>query len=337
MSEIVVKVTRGSLIESVHRADIAVVNSNANLIYSLGNSYKVTYMRSAAKPLQTLEIILSGAADKFSFTDEEISIMCGSHQGEEFHRKTVEGILKKLGLNVDNLLCGSTLPSNREYSQRLLWDHAKLNPTYTDCSGKHAGILSVCVLKGYDLEDYNSPEHPVQREIKKIISEVCSIREKDIIIGTDGCTVPVFGMPLYNMALGYSRIASGNGLPQDYNKAADRIFKAMNNAPEMVAGTDRFCTDLIKNTHGKLIGKYGAEGVYCVGVRGSGLGMAIKIEDGNVDRALWPTVVKCLEDLNELDQIESKSLGKYRNRQNLNNVGEKIGDIFPDFNLKKNL
>lgn len=336
MSEIVVKVTRGSLVESVHRADIAVVDSKGNLVCSLGNSHKVTYMRSAAKPIQTLEVILSGAAEKFSFTDEEISIMCGSHYGEEFHIKTVEKILKKLGLKIDNLLCGSTLSLNKEYSKKLLWDHIKLNPTYTDCSGKHAGILSVCVLEGYSLEDYNLPEHPVQKEIKRIISRVCSIEEESIIIGTDGCTVPVFGMPLYNMALGYSRIASGNGLPQSYKKAANRVFRAMNNAPEMVAGTDGFCTDLIKNTNDKIIGKFGAEGVYCIGIKDMNLGVAIKIEDGNT-RALWPTVIKCLEDLNVLDRNEKNLLSKYKSQQNLNNVGEKIGDIFPDFSLKKNI
>ncbi|MHC6180436.1 asparaginase [Clostridium sp. JNZ X4-2] len=335
MSEIVVKVTREPLVESVHRADIAVVGSNGNLVCSLGDAHKFAYMRSAAKPIQALEVILSGASDKFSFTDEEISIMCGSHYGEEFHRKTVEKILEKLGLNVDNLLCGSTLSLNEEYSKRLLWNHAKLNPAYTDCSGKHAGILSVCVLKGYSLQDYNLPEHPVQKEIKGIISEVCSIRKENIIIGTDGCTVPVFGMPLYNMALGFSKMANTEWLPKDYRKAADRIFNAVNNAPEMIAGTNGFCTEVIKNTNNKILGKFGAEGIYCIGIKGMNLGVAIKIEDGST-RAIWPTVVKCLEDLNVLNQNEKNALNKYRYGKNLNNVGEKIGEIFPDFSLKKN-
>ncbi|PRR85331.1 L-asparaginase II [Clostridium luticellarii] len=335
MSEIVVKVTRGSLVESIHRADIAVVNSKGNLVYSLGDSHKVAYMRSAAKPIQTMEVILSGASERFSFTDKELSIMCGSHYGEEFHRETVEKILNKIGLNVNNLLCGSTLSLSREYSQKLLWEHAKLNPTYTDCSGKHAGILSVCVLKGYNIENYNSPEHPVQKEIKTIVSEICSIKEKNIVMGTDGCTVPVFGMPLYNMALGYSKIASGYGLSESYKKAADRIFSAVNNAPEMVAGTNGFCTEIIKNTHNKIIGKFGAEGIYCIGVRGADFGIAIKIEDGGT-RAIWPTVVKCLEDLNVLDDREKDILSRYKNGKNLNNVGEKVGNIFPDFTLKKN-
>ncbi|MEY8000669.1 asparaginase [Clostridium sp. Mt-5] len=116
--------------------------------------------------------------------------------------------------------------------------------------------------------------------------------------------------------------------------SADRIFNAVNNAPEMIAGTNGFCTEVIKNTN-KIIGKFGAEGMYCIGIKGMNLGIAIKIEDGST-RAIWPTVVKCLEDLNVLDQNEKNVLNKYRYGKNLNNVGEKIGEVFPDFSLKKN-
>ncbi|MFL0196738.1 asparaginase [Clostridium sp. WILCCON 0269] len=335
MSEIVVKVTRGLLTESIHRADIAVVSSKGKLLYSLGDPYKTTYMRSAAKPIQTLNVILSGADQKFSFTDGEISIMCASHYGEDFHRKTVEEILKKIGLDVNSLLCGSTLSLNEEYAKKLLWNHVRLNPSYTDCSGKHCGILAVCVLKGYDLNTYNLPEHPVQKEIKKILSEVCSVKEDSIIVGVDGCTVPIFGIPLYNMALGFCKMANDNVFTGDYKNAAHRVFKAMTAVPEMVAGTGGFCTELMKNTGGKLIGKLGAEGIYCVGVKGMDLGLAIKIEDGST-RALWPTTVKCLEDLQVLNEEEKKALSKFKIKDNVNNRREKVGEIFPGFYLNKN-
>ena len=335
MSEIVVKVTRGSLVESIHRADIAVVNSRGKLLYSLGNPYKLTYMRSAAKPIQTLNVILSGAAEKFSFTDREISIMCASHYGEDFHRETVSSILKKIGLGIEDLLCGSTISLNKEYAQRLLWDHVEINPSYTDCSGKHCGILSVCVLKGYDISGYNLLEHPVQKEIKKIICKVCSVKEDNIVMGIDGCTVPIFGMSLYNMALGFCRMANSGVLEEKYKSAADRVFKAMTTAPEMVAGTGGFCTELMKNTGGRLIGKLGAEGVYCIGVKDMDLGIAIKIEDGST-RALWPTAVKCLEDLKVLGEGEKIILSKFKVKDNTNNIKDKVGEIFPDFHLNKN-
>ena len=303
MSEICVNVTRGPLVESIHRGDIAVVNSKGDLLYYIGDPYKVTYMRSAAKPIQALNVILSGAADKFRFTDKEISIMCASHYGEDFHKKVVEEIMKKIGLTVDDLLCGSTLSLSPEYTKELIWNHAELQPTNTDCSGKHAGMLAVCIIKGYSIKDYTLENHPLQRELKALQAEICGIDEDKIYIGIDGCTVPVYGIPLYNMALGFAKIANSEDLSKEYKYASDRIFKAMNNAPEMVAGTNGFCTELIKNSNGKLIGKLGAEGVYCIGVKGMDLGIALKIEDGNY-RAMWPSVIKCLEDLNVLDKNE---------------------------------
>lgn len=332
MSEILVNVTRGPLVESVHRGDIAVVNSKGKLLHYIGNPYKVTYMRSAAKPIQALNVVISGAADKFEFNDDEISIMCASHYGEDFHRKVVEEIMKKIGLTVDNLLCGATLSLSTAYTKELIWNHVKLQSTNTDCSGKHAGMLSVCMLKGYSINDYTSEDHPLQRELKGQAAELCEIEEDKIYIGIDGCTVPVYGMPLYNMALGFAKIANPEDLPIEYKTSSDRIFKAMNNAPEMVAGTNGFCTELIKNTHGKLIGKLGAEGVYCIGVKGMDLGIALKIEDGNY-RAVWPSVIKCLEDLNVLNQDEIKALGRFKVTKNLNNIKSEVGEVKAVFDL----
>lgn len=334
MSEILVNVTRGPLVESIHRGDIAVVDSKGKLLYSTGDPYKVTYMRSAAKPIQTLNVIISGAADKFNLNDKELAIMCASHYGEDFHRKVIEGIMKKIGLPICNLLCGATLSLSTEYTKELLWNHAKLNPTNTDCSGKHAGMLAVSLLKGYSVNDYNLETHPVQKELKKMTSEICEIEEEKISIGTDGCTVPVYGIPLYNMALGFAKIANPDGLSDKYKIACRRIFKAMNDWPEMIAGTDGFCTELIKNSHGKLIGKLGAEGVYCIGVKGMDLGIALKIEDGSY-RAVWPAVMKCLEELKILEDSELNALDRFRKGKNLNNIKVQVGEVKSVFNLKK--
>lgn len=332
MSEILVNVTRGPLVESIHRGDIAVVNSKGKLLNYVGNPYKISYMRSAAKPIQALNVILSGAADKFKFNDEEISIMCASHYGEDFHREVVERMMKKIGLTVDNLLCGATLSLSKEYAEELIWNHVKLQQTNTDCSGKHAGMLAVCMVKGYSITDYNLENHPLQKELKALAAQLCEIDEEKIYIGIDGCTVPVYGMPLYNMALGFAKIANPGGLTKEYKDASDRIFKAMNSAPEMVAGTNGFCTELIKNTNGKLIGKLGAEGVYCIGVKGMDIGIALKIEDGSY-RPVWPAVIKCLEDLNILDEKESNALEKFKVIKNLNNVKSEVGEIKAIFNL----
>jgi len=335
MSEALINVTRGPIVESIHRGDIAVVNSKGELLYSKGDPYKVTYTRSALKPIQALNVFLSGAEDKFHFTDDEISIMCASHYGEDFHRRTVENILDKLGLKIENLLCGATYSISSNYKTEQIANHLKLNPTNTDCSGKHAGMLAACKCKGYTLEDYNLPNHPVQMDIIKIIAEMCEIEENKIIIGIDGCTVPVHGMPLYNAALGIAKLSKPDKLEHNLKMACERIFNAMNNAPEMVSGTNGFCTELIKNTNGKLIGKLGAEGLYCIGIKEKGIGIAIKIEDGNYSRAITPTAMRCLEDLEVLNTVELESLSDFRVYNNLNNTGNVVGEVKPAFHLDK--
>jgi len=335
MSEIFLHVTRGPIVENIHRGDIAVVARNGELLYYKGDPFKVTYIRSALKPIQTLNVFLSGADDKYHFSDEEISLMCASHYGQDIHRKVVDSILEKLGLDMKNLLCGSTYSIKEEYRTAQIAKHVKLTPANTDCSGKHGGMLAACLAKGYSNEKYYSPEHPVQKDIKKIISNFCEIEEDKILIGVDGCGVPVHGMPLYNAALGFAKLVCPEGLEPELKGFCGRIFTSMNNSPEMVAGTGGFCTELIKNTHGKLIGKLGADGVYCIGVKEMNLGIAVKIEDGNYSRAIPPVVIRCLQDLGVLDASELESLEPFRREYILNNLGNVVGEVNTVFHLDK--
>jgi len=335
MSEVLVNVTRGPIVESIHRGDIAVVNNKGELLYYKGDPHKMTYTRSAIKPIQALNVFLSGAVEKYDFNDAEIAIMCASHYGEDFHRKTVENMLNKMGLKIENLLCGATYSISSSYKTRQIANHVELNPTNTDCSGKHAGMLAACLCKGYSLVDYNLTEHPVQMDIKKVIADMCEVDEDSIIIGIDGCTVPVHAMPLLNAALGIAKLVKPDELDINVKDACERIFTAMNNAPEMVSGTDGFCTELIKNTHGKLIGKLGAEGLYCIGIKDKGIGIAIKIEDGDYSRAISPVAMRCLEDLEVLDTEELETLKDFRFFHNLNNIGNVVGEVEPGFHLDK--
>ena len=334
MSRVLVEVTRGPIVECIHRGDVAVVNNRGDLLYSAGDPYKVTYFRSSAKPIQAFEVILSRAAEHFKLTDKEIAIMCASHYGEDYHIKTVEGILKKIGLTKDNLLCGITSSLNPDYAIELARKNTVLNQLYNNCSGKHSGMLSVCVQKGYDVDSYNKVDHPVQIAMKGIVAKMCGIDEKDIVIGTDGCTVPVFGMPVYNMALGYAKLANPDVLDDSYKKAAERIFKSMNEYPEMIAGTNGFCSELMRKTHGKLIAKLGADGVYCIGVKDKNIGIAIKIEDG-ASRALSPAAMQALEDLDVLTKEEIESLKDFKVKPNKNNIGNAVGEIRPAYHLEK--
>lgn len=335
MSEVLIEVTRGDLVECKYRGDIAVVDKNGALLYYTGDPYKITYSRSSAKPVQAMEVFFSGAYGEYRFTDAEISIMCASHYAETFHINTVKSILDKIRLIPDNLLCGTTSSMKPEYALELAKQNVRLNPMYNDCSGKHAGMLSVCVKNAYDVNTYKQEEHPLQKSLKEHIAYIYDIEERDIVVAIDGCDVPVFGMPLYNMALAYARFTNTDVLQEDYADIAEKIYGCMNNHPEMIAGTNGFCTELIKNTNRKLIGKLGAEGVYCIGVKDKGIGIAIKIEDGNIDRAISTSALHTLKLLDLLTDEESAKLEKFRIMDNLNAENTIVGKVYPAFSLNK--
>lgn len=332
MAEKLIEVTRGDIAECIHRGDIAITDNEGKLLASVGDPYKLTYFRSSAKAFQAMNVILSGAADKFNFSDAEIAIMCASHYAEKSHLETVQSILDKIGLTKENLLCGTDTSLNPEYALKLANEGAVLSPMYSDCSGKQSGMLSVCIHNNYSVHDYLDPNHACQKEIKKIIADMCSIEENEIHVGVDGCSAPVHGIPIYNMALGYARIANPENLDENYRNTSNRIFTAMNKEPFMVSGTGGFCTALIENTGGKLIGKIGAEGVFCVGVKGRNIGIAIKIEDGSM-KAVAPTVVRVLEELDILTKEELLKLEKFREINNINDRKIVVGKMKPVFRL----
>ncbi len=335
MSEVLLEVSRGPLVENIHRGDVAVVGKDGKLKYYKGDPYKVAYLRSSLKPVQAINVFLSGANEKYNFEDKEIALMCASHYGQDIHKKVIDKILGKIGLTQENLLCRGGYSLNEDYKTFQIANRIHLIPANSDCSGKHSGMLASCLAKGYDIENYNSINHPIQKDIKKLVADFCEIDEDKILIGVDGCGVPVHGMPLYNAALAFAKFTHSDDLQIDVKNACDRIFRSMNNAPEMVAGTDGFCTELIKNTNGKLIGKLGADGVYCVAVKGADMGIAIKIEDGNYTRAVAPVVMRCLEDLGVLTLEEIKALERFRGEDLKNSLGNTIGQVKPVFHLDK--
>ncbi|MEA1993397.1 MAG: asparaginase [Euryarchaeota archaeon] len=330
MSEILVRVYRGDLVESVHRGSAAVVSKKGELLYSVGDPYHITYMRSSAKPLQALPVVESGALEEYGINKRELATIVASHSGEDTHIKAVRSILDKIGLDESYLRCGTHMPYATEAKKKLFREGKDPTPIYNNCSGKHAGMLLLSKMKEYPLDSYYKPDHPLQREVLRTIKHIT--RHEDIQIGIDGCGVPVFGMPLYNMALGFARF----GNPVDLKEtAASRIKNAMQRYPEQVAGTDRFDTDLMKATK-KLISKAGAEGVHCIALLNDGIGIAMKIDDGG-SRARAPAMMQILKKMDVLDKEELKKLEKYRNPKNKNHHGDIVGRIVSAFDLHSSL
>ncbi len=332
MSEILLKVTRGGRTENIHCGDIAVVDYNKKLIKYVGNPYKRTFIRSSAKPLQAMAVVESGAYEAYGLNPSELAVMCSSHYAEPFHIDAVSSIFSKIGLTEDSLLLGKTYSLNEEVTQTLCRAGKNKQRIFNNCSGKHAGMLAISEHKKYDLKTYDLLDHPVQQMMLETVADLSEIKTDDIGIGTDGCGVPVFELPLFNMALSYAKLANTSVLEGSRKKAADLVVKSMKSYPQMVAGTGGFCSELMAQSNGKVIGKLGAEAVYCVGLLEKGIGIAVKIEDGNV-KVLSSVVMEVLKQLDVLDVAEMKALESFHIKENINTKNEKVGEIRPVFTL----
>ncbi len=329
MSECLVNVYRNGVVESFHRGSAAVVNHEGKLLYAVGDPYFLTYMRSAAKPLQAIPIVESGALKQYSITERELATIVASHSGEPIHIDAVQSILNKIGLDESYLKCGTHLPYHEEAKQRLLEKGKGPTPIYNNCSGKHSGMLLLSKMKGYPLETYYEQNHPLQKEV---LATIMYMTEYDAVkVGTDGCGVPVFGMPLYNMALGFARFSSSESLEKLKREATKTIVNAMQQYPKQVAGTERLDTDLMSTTK-NLVCKAGAEAVHCIGLPEEGVGIALKIDDGG-SRARGPATVEILKQLDVLTKKELRELKNHHKPLNTNHHGEKVGRIVPEFEL----
>ncbi len=288
----VAAVWRGNLIESVHYGRYVVCDVQREIKDSLGDPDGYVYLRSSAKPFQALPLVFSGAADAFGLTDEELAVACASHSAEPRHLSAVRSILRKAGLSEDDLQNGAHPPRHALAAARLARNGETPRPIHGNCSGKHAGMLAVCVHAGWDPAGYRDPKGPIQKLIRRTVGKLCGLEPESIQIAGDGCGVPVFALPLQNLASGFARLAAGGAkdFPEDLLEAVLRVRDAMRAHPFMVAGTGRFDTRLTEETD--LIAKSGAEGVFAAGSP-NGWGLALKISDG-AGRAIAPTALTAL-------------------------------------------
>jgi len=335
-----VEVWRGPIIESLHRGHLIAVNGEGETVAELGTPKTITFIRSSGKPFQAIPLITSGAADRFGFTDDEIAIGCGSHSGEPIHVETVQSMLKKISLGEDALKCGVHEPFSVEIARELARNQRPPSVLQNNCSGKHAGMLAVAKHLGAPIENYDEPSNPVQQLILQTVSKFSSIPVDRIVVGTDGCAAPVFGMPVRAMALMYARLVNpSTDFEPAVTDACRRIVKAMIDFPEMVGGSkDRLDTEMIRAGNGRLISKIGAEGVYTVGALPSadwpnGLGLALKIEDGDDRRARPPAVIEALRQLGVLHESNIAGLASYAPTPITNRRGERVGEARAAFSL----
>jgi L-asparaginase II len=338
---ILVEVRRGNIVESRHRGVVVVSEPDGKIIALAGDPDYITSTRSTIKPFQAIPLITSGAADRFDITSRELAVACASHNGEPIHTETAARILERAGLSESALLCGAHRPYSEEAAKKIECEGGSFTQLHNNCSGKHAGMLMTAVHRELSTAGYVSIEHPVQRAIVSAFARAAGLGE-DLPAGIDGCSAPTFGVPLRALALGFARLAgagaAGGELDSDTAEAAKRIVEAMILNPEMIGGDGEFDTEVMREAHGKLIAKVGAESVYSVGVLPCeryprGLGIAIKIDDG-AKRAVSPAVLETLAQLQVLDESELERLHGFHHPLTRSYRDIPVGDIRAVFKLE---
>ncbi len=328
-------ITRNGYIESAHCGVICVVDASGKVLFHIGDVYTKIFFRSSAKPIQAIPFVQSGAAQALGLMPQEIAVVCASHIGEKMHWDTVQGILKKLGLNEQSLRCGVSQPAGERERIRLVRERSEPDSLHHCCSGKHAGMLALAKFRGLGLKDYENIAHPVQQEILKTAAYFLDAAAAAIPTAADGCGAPVYLLSVFKAALAYARLARfSQDAAHPYHRACKTIFGAMAAYPAMVAGEGIFDTELMRAAQGSLIGKSGYEGVYCLALAKASLGVCIKIADGG-ERAIYPAVMQVLKDLDILDKAQWETLSRWHTIDQKNSLGQASGALSPYFSLSQ--
>jgi len=318
---VLVTLTRGRLAECLHYGAYCVVKEG-RVLRSRGKIEIPTFFRSAAKPFQAMTVVESGAVERYGLTEEELALVCGSHDGSPLHARTAASILAKAGEKPDLLRCAGHPPIAREVYESYIRDGFRPGRLEDNCSGKHSGMIAAAKALGADPASYADPKHPVQKRNLAEIAYFCGLEERDIELGTDGCAAPNFAVPVRQMATAIARFLATGTLPAAKAAAAARIARAMMRHPEMVAGPKRFDTRLMRAGEGRILSKMGAEGVQIVGIADEGIGIAVKVADG-AERAVQAVTAALLVDMGFLRKSD---VAEYHERPVLARDGQTVGE-----------
>jgi L-asparaginase II len=317
------EVWRGGRLECVHFGHIAVCDAAGQVVFSRGDPLQPTYLRSSAKPFQAVTALRLGTAERWGLTEEEIALMCASHGAQPVHLQTAESILRKCGLTADDLQCGPHAPTHDPSAEALFRAGGTPGRIHNNCSGKHAGMLATCRTNGWPVETYHRPEHPLQIENNQTMAAFAG-HPGEIPTGVDGCGVPSFYLPLSECATAFARLATPGARPAGMEEPSDRVVRAMCRHPILVAQEGQFGAVLIEHLGRYLVAKGGAEGVFCAGLLGRGLGFAIKISDG-ASRPIAALTIRLLERL--LPDVDLAPLRDAALKPVRNTRGEAVGEL----------
>jgi L-asparaginase II len=336
---------RGGIVESFHRGALAIVDADGALLTALGDVERPIFPRSACKVLQALPLVASGAAEHFGLDDSELALACASHGGEPAHVATAARLLAKAGLDVTALECGAHWPYADSTVKSMARAGEQPSALHNNCSGKHAGFVCVgCLMAraaGREpaefVRGYIRPDHPVMREVSAALAAATGVDLAKAPVGTDGCSIPTYAIPLRSLALGFARVATGVGLQADHARAAKRLRQAVAVAPLMVGGSVKFDSRVMQRLGARVFCKVGAEGVYGAALPDQGLGVAIKLDDGNTARAAEVVMAAVIEALLPLADDEPAFLRGFSDAPLVNWNGIEVGRLQASGGLRQAL
>lgn len=325
MNSIIAEEYRGGNLENRHEGAMCILNGDGNVIYSKGEiENDLIFYRSAMKPIQAIPAFDTDMEEKYSLASEEMALFTASQRGESYHFKSLNSLIEKLGLEEDALICGESYPLNEQPKIKYICEGNKKRKLLHNCSGKHLGFLAYSREKGQSTEDYGEVDHPLQQRIKKEVEILSEYPKEKMAVGKDGCGVPVFGVPLRNMALSYLKFIKPDLVPDKQKRdILTRISSTMQKNPEIVASHDFICSVLLKDKN--IIAKGGAQGVYCLALKEEKISIALKVLSGT--ELLWPLIVaKALEKINYRNKKTIEALYQLRSSKILSDGGEMVGE-----------
>lgn len=337
MLSVIAETTRGGITESIHHGVVVAVDASGEIVATAGDPDRVVFFRSSAKPFQAIPVIESGAADAFGFTPAELALCCASHEGSPAHQAQVRAMLAKLGLTPEALQCGCPLTGDEAESARITLGLVERTPLQCDCSGKHTGMLATIVHEGLSQADYLDPQHPLQQRILGLMAEVMRVPADEIVLGTDGCSLPTFAAPIRAFAASYAALAAPEQVPggagREHSVALNRLRDAMTAHPVNVSGEGNLVASIMEISEGRIAAKTGAEGLLCLAVPERSLGIAIRIADGSY-RTHAVAAVSTLAQLGILDDAMRQEILARHCPELRNHNGRLVGEIRPVFALQ---
>jgi L-asparaginase II len=341
------EVRRGPIVESRHRGHVLQVDVKGKLEKGIGDPDHVAALRSAVKPFAVAAMLESGAAEAFKLTPAEIAVMTASHDGEDAHVRTLQGVLRRSALTQSLLACGlESAPLDPRTAARLAREGETPGQIRQMCSGFHVASLLLSRHAGWTLADYWRPEHPSQMAVRDVIGRIFGVKSADLIAATDNCGVQTYAFPLAAIAKAFALLADPDTAADEARKplipTLTRIRDAMIHHPEMVGGTHESTdTKLMRARPRVLVCKTGAEGLRGIGLlpgaRGAGTaaaGIVVKIEDGDgKHRANKAVTVEALAQLGAMDDATVQRLDELHHPGSLDPRGVDIATTVPVFEL----